>query len=468
MRRVFGAATVIAVCAAVLGFAPAAGIKTYRLSAGVAGQGNAASGFAAFAPNGPSFEQTTARAPSTSANGRFTAFVSEASNLSVEPDTNMVSDVYVHDFYTGFTTRVSVDTLGREANGPSRAPSISADGRLIAFESDASNLVGGDFNGVTDVFVHDMQIGETTSLTSSYVSEDPSRAPSISPDGLVVAFESDAAIDDVDNGFTDIFMERLDRGVTEPISVGLGGETDGDSRFPSVTNGYVVAFESDATNLVPADLNGTRDVFISSRNGMLGVTVGGNGPSTGARLNRSGETVAFASESTNLQPGVLDNNGVSDVFVWSAYQGAHRVSVSSAGEGNGPSLAPSISADGARIAFLSGAKNLGGRGQSDAVFIASLADGFIEPISGGNGPSYAPAISADGSFIAYASDASDLVPQDTNGARDVFGWVDERSCPAGPEDGLASNAVHGAEPATGPAETLVHRVNCDVLVPLGL
>ncbi|RWN65759.1 MAG: hypothetical protein EOR99_20160, partial [Mesorhizobium sp.] len=102
--------------------------------------------------------------PSISADGRYVAFDSEASNL-VAGDTNGARDVFVFDQQLGTTTRVSVDSAGGDANGHSQSPSISADGRYVAFYSSASNLVAGDTNGATDVFVFDQQLGTTTRVS---------------------------------------------------------------------------------------------------------------------------------------------------------------------------------------------------------------------------------------------------------------------------------------------------------------
>ena len=133
--------------------------------------------------------------PSISANGRYVAFESEATNL-VRGDTNNFRDIFVHDRQTGQTTRVSVASDGTQANGHSYDPSISADGRYVAFASLANNLVSGDTNDQQDIFVHDRQTGQTTRVS---VASDGTQAsghsfnPSISADGRYVAFVSSAS-----------------------------------------------------------------------------------------------------------------------------------------------------------------------------------------------------------------------------------------------------------------------------------
>src|SRR5439155_1734749 len=129
-----------------------------------------------------------------SADGRYVVFQSFASNL-VSGDANGLGDVFVRDRQSGATELVSVATGGAQGNGGSNYPSISADGRYVAFASDASNLVSGDTNGVEDVLVHDLQTGATERVsiaTGGAQGNGDSRAPSISADGRYVAFESDA------------------------------------------------------------------------------------------------------------------------------------------------------------------------------------------------------------------------------------------------------------------------------------
>ena len=128
--------------------------------------------------------------PSLSADGRYVAFASQASNL-VTGDTNGTSDVFVRDRQTGATTRVSVDSSGTQGNNGSAEPSLSADGRYVAFTSQADNLVTGDTNGKADVFVHDRQTAQTTRVSVDSAGNQldfDSDSPSISGDGRFVAF----------------------------------------------------------------------------------------------------------------------------------------------------------------------------------------------------------------------------------------------------------------------------------------
>src|SRR6185369_14522481 len=203
-----------------------------------------------------------------SADGRFVAFESLASNL-VASDTNARRDIFVRDRLGSATERVSVATGGGQANGDSFKPSISGDGRFVAFESLATNLVSDDSNGVRDIFVHDRQTGATERVSVSGAGVPGSRDsfnPSLSADGRFVAFESLATnlVGGDGNGRRDIFIRDRQAGATERVSVATGGvEANGDSFHPSVNaDGRFVAFESLATNLVAGDGNGRRDVFV--------------------------------------------------------------------------------------------------------------------------------------------------------------------------------------------------------------
>ncbi|MDP6408904.1 MAG: hypothetical protein QGI46_05980, partial [Planctomycetota bacterium] len=151
---------------------------------------------------------------SLSADGRFVGFDSHASNL-VGGDTNWDVDIFLHDTLTGATTRVSVDSAGNQGNDWSYEPSLSADGRFVAFYSYASNLVGGDTNGVPDIFLHDTLTGATTrgSVDSAGTQGNgPSYEPSLSADGRFVGFRSHASnlVGGDTNGTRDIFLHDTD------------------------------------------------------------------------------------------------------------------------------------------------------------------------------------------------------------------------------------------------------------------
>src|SRR5947208_191132 len=205
--------------------------------------------------------------PSISADGRFVAFYSLASNL-VAGDTNGVRDVFVRDRKAGKTTRVSVNSHGAQTKRDSIVRSISADGRFVTFDSTASNLVGGDTNGVGDVFVRDRKTGKTTrvSVDSHGVQANgESFAASISADGRFVAFLSSASnlVAGDGNAAGDGFVRDRKAGRTKRVSVASHGTQGNDTSFPpSISaDGRFVAFTSLANNLVAGDTNGASDVF---------------------------------------------------------------------------------------------------------------------------------------------------------------------------------------------------------------
>ncbi len=208
---------------------------------------------------------------SISADGRTVAFVADATNL-VPADTNGIDDVFVRDLVAGVTTRISVSSAGSEVNGYSGAPSLSADGRFVAFFSLASDLVPDDDNADFDSFVHDRLSGDTLRVsvaTDGAEATGGSGSPSISGDGRMVAFVSDApnlvAADT--NGSGDVFLHDLLTGTTGRASVaGDGSESGGASMSPSIgADGTRLAFVSDAADLVTGDTNGVADILLRSR-----------------------------------------------------------------------------------------------------------------------------------------------------------------------------------------------------------
>src|SRR5258708_3372263 len=225
------------------------------------------------------------------------------------------------------TTRVNVDSAGAQANADSYRPSISGDGRFVAFQSGASNLVPGDTNSFWDVFVHDYQTGATERVsvaTGGAEGNGDSAKPSISCDGRYVAFQSGAT--NLVSGAipNQIYLRDRQAGTTELVSVSTGGAPANSSCFnfpPSISgDGRYVAFWSAASNLVPGDTNDTSDIFVRDR--QAGTTERVTLDSAGVQANdlsgylsisADGRFVEFSSRATNLVPG--DTNGVWDVFV---------------------------------------------------------------------------------------------------------------------------------------------------------
>ena len=216
---------------------------------------------------------TISRHPSVSSDGRYVAFYSDSPRL-VPGDTNGADDVFVRDTVQGTTRRVSASTAGVQAKGDSLEPVISADGRSVAFYSSAPNLVSGKTNGLWGVFVHDLASGATTRVSVATDGSLGSGAqPSISNDGRYVAFAGWMPGDPpATSGVNRIYLRDRQLGTTTRISVGRTGSTaDGTSNFAAVSpDGRYVGFVSDATNLVAGDTNSSGDVFV--RDVRLGTT----------------------------------------------------------------------------------------------------------------------------------------------------------------------------------------------------
>ncbi len=385
---------------------------------------------------------------SVSSNGWYMVFVSYASNL-VPGDTNNEPDVFMRDTRTGTTRRISVASDGTQGNGYSYFASISANGRYVAFESESSNLVRGDTNDAYDIFLHDVRTGTTRRISTTSdgtQGNGESRNPSISANGRYVAFESEASnlVKDDMNGTRDIFVRDLQTGTTALVSLAPNGtQGNGMSIAPSFSaDGRYVAFASLASNLENDDTNDTWDIFVhdlqtgtTRRVSVASDGTQGNGGSDWHSISADGRYVAFVSEAINLVRG--DTNSARDVFVHDLQTGTtRRISVAPDGtQGNGDSTWPSISADGRYVAFESGASNLvdGDTNDVDDIFVRDLQTGTTRRVSAasngrqGNHVSRNPSISADGSYVAFHSWASNLVPGDTNGTYDVFMRVLETS-----------------------------------------
>jgi Tol biopolymer transport system component len=312
---------------------------------------------------------------SVSTDGRFVAFGSAASNL-VPGDTNGIEDIFVHDRQTGNTERVSVSSTGAQADfassfPASSDPAISPDGRFVAFMSSASNLVPGDMNVALDIFVRDRVAGTTERVSVSSTGaegNDHSLHPDISADGRYATFYSGASnLVPGDTIGTDVFVRDRLSGITEKVSVAVGGGLgDRVSDFPAISaDGRYVTFESWASNLVSGDTNGAYDIFLRDRTAATTERVSVNSAGGQADLSSfnpdisaDGNVIAFESIATNLIAG--DTNGTTDIYLRDRIAGStERVSVSGSGaEGNGFSFGPGLNDDGRLVSFKSGSSNL--------------------------------------------------------------------------------------------------------------
>ncbi|MGC1377192.1 MAG: sortase [Anaerolineales bacterium] len=264
--------------------------------------------------------------PEISADGRYVTFMSEASNL-VAGDTNESEDIFLRDLLQGTTVIVSVASDGTQADDSVYAPAVSDDGRYVVFSSMAGALVPGDTNQTDDVFLRDTQTNQTTRLSvapDGTQGNETSSADDISGDGRYVVFGSFATnlVDGDTNEATDIFLRDLQTNTTTRISVGMdGAQENGASYSPVISaDGRYVAFISDATNLVANDTNGQRDTFVYDT--QTGVTTQVSVDSNGAQANdesrapaisANGLYAAFVSAASNLVED--DTNGVDDTFL---------------------------------------------------------------------------------------------------------------------------------------------------------
>ena len=394
--------------------------------------------------------------PSISGDGRYVAFASTADNLT-DGDDNGDWDVYVRDLEDGSTERVSVSRDGGDPNGPSYGPRISADGRYVAFYSHASNLVDGDTNNRWDVFVRDLVDGTTERVSvpdgasgsgggdgdrggqGNGDSVDSESRPAISADGRYIGFSSKASnlVAHDDNHTGDVFVRDTRRDTTTRVDLDSDGhEANGFSYGIAVSaDGRYAAFTSLATNLVPGDTNRTWDVFVrnlgegtTARVSRGGSGAQGNAPSYLAALDGDGGLVAFESDATNLvRP---DTNKVSEVFARDLdRRSTERASANTdGGQPNGYCGSPDVSRDGRWVAFAGNATNLvdGDTNGASDVFVRDRARGTTVRVSvdsdgtQGNGYSSSPSLSRTGRYVAFTSSATNLVPDDTNGTADVF------------------------------------------------
>ncbi len=338
---------------------------------------------------------------------------------------------------------VSVNVEGRAGNAASSGPAVNDDGSVVAFFSDASDLVYGDTNEARDVFVRDRRLSRTerVSVSSNGTQGNlPSHAagdnPSLNGDGNVVAFYSDATnlVPGDTNGQTDVFVRLRREQQTLLISVDSSGKQgNGPSLNPSIdASGRYVAFQSLADNLVPGDTNRAADVFVRDRAAAhterICNTVQGNGASFLPSISDDGNVVAFTSAATNFSE--IDRNYRLDIYVCDRRTNEiELISVNDNGViGNGDSILPVVSADGRYVAFKSLADNLvaGDNNGLVDVFVRDRLNRKTERVSisflnrDSNAVSYAPDIDCEGRFVAYGSEANNLLRGDVNHLADVF------------------------------------------------
>ena len=396
--------------------------------------------------------------PAISADGRLVAFTSEASNLHPDDTDGGLDgrDVLVRDLETNTTTLVSrasdvAGVAGAKGNGESEVPAISADGRFVAFSSGASNLHPDDTDATFDVFVRDLETNTTTLVSratdaAGAKGNDDSSSAAISADGRFVAFSSDASNLHSDDGDTteDVFVRDLEANTTTLVSRAdgaSGAKGNGYAIEPAISaDGRVVAFIS-ASNLDPDDGDVHQDAYVRDLEANTTTLASRADGAAGAKadegslkpaISADGRVVAFMSTSENLHPD--DSDGWQDVFVRDLEANtttlASRADGADGASADNYSSDPVISADGRLVVFQSEASNLhpdDGDTRYD-VFMRDLEANTTTLVSRpagaavgkGNSYSYEPTMSPDGRFVAFASAATNLHPHDTDFTLDVF------------------------------------------------
>jgi Tol biopolymer transport system component len=354
-------------------------------------------------PNGPS----TLSLLSVSAEGSFVAFVSEADNLA-PIDTNGYRDVFVRDRLGDATLLVSADMSGTASgNGMSSDPAISADGRYVAFTSTATNLVAGDTNGASDVFVRDLLEGTTQLVsvnTNGFSGHGASYSPMISPDGRAVLFHSranDLAAGAFGSGMENLFWRDLWSGTTRALTA-YTANSGAVLAATMTASGRIAAFGGQGTSWYVWDSITALKVYTNTSSS--GFTL------SGVWASADGNRIAYLAGALYL----VDRTANSTILL-------------------APSLShasPCFSADGRFLAYATNSANTPADTNSlSDVYLYDCQSGSnvlvsqaFNPPASADGASDSPAISPDGRFVAYRSAASKLVPNDANGVPDIFLW----------------------------------------------
>ncbi|MEV4491958.1 hypothetical protein AB0K04_17805 [Micromonospora coxensis] len=416
-------------------------------------------------------QSTVTLDPATiSGDGRHVAFTSHASNLA-PGDTNGVDDVFVHDRVTRQTRRISLTTTGAQASGPSSQPRISADGRHVAFASTADDLVAGDTNEASDVFVHDRVTRQTRRIsltTTGAQATGSSSLPGISADGRHVAFYSNAPdlVAGDTNGHGDVFLHDRSTGSTIRLPA---APTSTHHNFHGVVaisdSGRYVSFSS-YYEQTPCDLHCPRpqyrDVQVYDRTTGLTRLVDSSTAysqcNRGSPLSDDGH-VAYCSD----LPFTGDTPWISeDVFVQNLDTAVRDlVAVSTAGvHGNLGGSEPAMSADARYVAFQSHSSNLldNRTTQSLSVYLRdrtarSTIRVSVPPNGEARGASFLPDISDDGRHVLFFSHDPGLVPGDTNGTSDLFVWsaAAEPGSPSQPPPSQPAPPTPQPPPSSQPA-----------------
>lgn len=472
-----------------------------------------------YRPDGQPYPTHDSYAPDVSNDGRFIAYMID------EAFGGFAQSTMLYDRTLNQTTRLDVDPQGNEGNDSARYPSLSGDGSVATFISRADNFPGGSGLDYWQIYRREIPTNTLELLTTQFIptTNDDSTAPSLSADGQIVVFTSKASnllpVQDDDHD-EDVYLYEPASGVLALVSADGNGNATGGSNADISGNAGYVAYERAGMIYRWERATNTTEVVSSGIGGAPG-----NMPSQGAAISHDGRYVAFTSEATNLV--VADLNGVADIFVRDMMLNlTTRVSVATTGiEANGASFDAALSADGRFVAFASVATSLVGGDSADSadIFvhdrltavttrITHRYDGSVLPPNmttrhpvlsadgryvvfesaerlvledspvlpwtdiyvvdrqtygvarlsikhdgtGGDAPSTRAAVSADGLVVAYQSDAGNLVVEDLNEAGDVFRTVRPAGYPPGgasPTPIPPTTATPTATPTVTPIST---------------
>jgi hypothetical protein len=377
---------------------------------------------------------------SVSADGRFVAFTSGASNL-VTGDTNGTDDVFVRDTVNGTTTRVSVSSSGTQSTGTSGQAQISHDGRYVVFWNTANDLdpAFGNNNN-SDVYRRDLITSNTILVSktpSGYGCNGTScNQPDISADGRFVTFvgESNTLIGGTGSNGGQIFVRDMITNTNKIVSLDSSGNPSvyGGSTPRISCDGGTITFTSYASDVRSGAGSSYRNVHYIVRAAneyAVAATVSSNGNSNLPAISCDGTHISFHSAASNLTSG--DTNAKEDIFVYNIVDKTIKlVSRSTLGAlgNNNCDTRSSLSGNGNLVVYASSATNLVANdtnGQYD-LFVTNITTGTTERLSvdssltQGNGQSYAPDISYNGKLTAFSTSATNLVANDTNGFSDII------------------------------------------------
>jgi hypothetical protein len=389
-----------------------------------------------------------------SSDGTKAAFMSAASNLVIG-DTNSLVDVFVRDLINGTTERASVSSLEAESVGGIGGSTvlISGDGRYVFFHSDGSDLVSGDSNATNDIFVRDTLNGTTERVSVADDEQEGDQGSdsdmfAISADGRKVVFLSGSTnlVAGDTNNQSDVFLRDLDSQTTERLSLSSDGaqaNAGPASGLGISADGSLVVFSSTATNLASEGIfsGAYATVFVRNRNSdtttflisLSETSIEADNSSYFPVISSDGTTVAFSSSATNLVSGDVLNK--EDIFTFSTGDNTlERISYGISGEANDQSQLPVVSADGSKVAFYSYATNLVtsdtnatsdvflfDRDSDEMVLISKSMAGVQSNAQDDADNGYILSISPDGGYVAFVSDATNLVSEeDNNLSADLF------------------------------------------------